>query len=550
MRIDKIYMQQPYVYARKVQNNAKNSQYQDFSVPAKLNVVSSPVFTGFMPVRTPIPELVGHIKEKEKIYAKLIKPIILNQEKPPGAVLIYSPTKEVTNLFTNSVYKKLLPHSRIVEFDEKSLKTDFKTWLWNTLQSNANRSTQDTKHNIILIRDAEKYLALPREDSYYSSLTSNEMELVTDILHRHQQLSSVFKSLMDYCSEPTAANGYATTFLLTSENPHLIDRDLLKRPGKFLSFAVNPESSSDIAAFFEENVNQHRRYLKNLCSNQNLLGDNLIPYPVVEKVLNEKTKLLSNLNSSTDVPYHIISEFAVPNSLQGGYSYNKLSEIARQSVYDAAVNDKNNLGEVLAENIRNTERDISAETYANFKRINDFTSVTSENLVFTPKEIYENMFDTGLLPENLQRSVNEYAMSEFIKLASSSDYSGGENFLKIFEDAGNRDFRENFNNYVKSRIIPFEDGKCRFYYGNKEDEIIDLYLGSFGWVKHVLWVESGNQKDISLIKYLIDGIRKFPQFEQVKFLDFPKPKIIGKQPDPLARITIDGREIERIPLKD
>jgi len=545
MKINKICLQSLYVSPTKSFNEKKqlppkenfNNNYQ---------VICLPKFTGVQQYQKNIFDIIGHLEEKEKIYNLLIKPIISGREKPPAALLIYSPTREVTNFFTSSILKKLKPFCNITIFNDKTLQTDFKTWVLNALQAN---SIKNAKHNIILIPDIERYLAMRPEDFRVKNFNAKDKEILVKITDTYRRFPSLFKSLTDYCSEPVAKNGHATTFIFTSENPHFIDADLLNRPGKFLTFPVNPETSKDITMFFEETVNKYKIYFKNLCQNPGVLGEKPISFSLVEKILTEKDKILSNINSITDVPYNIITEFAVPNLRFGGYSYKKLFEMVKHAIWNIVVyNNKNNFGEILAANIRKTERDVPPETYKNFLRIKNLISIKSDRSVITPKEIYENMFDINLLPEPMQKGVNRYVMSEFVKLASCPHCEESKKFLKIYSDVNNKSFRENFNNYISSHIIPYANGKCRLYYGERGDQIIDLYLGSFGWEKRVLWVASENPKDIKLVKYLSEGIKNFKEFKEIEFIDFPKANLNGIPNDPLARKTIDGKEIGRISI--
>lgn len=202
----------------------------------------------------------------------------------------------------------------------------------------------------IIIKDAENYLgmnynqALRLRDFYYNS---DDIR----ILQSNNNFDNInyFKSLLDSCGESRDAGGYGTTFLFTSQRPHLIHPDF--RRGKLEKLEVSRPKDNNIAQLFVDILHQKS------------------PTP---PMLNEEQLQAISLVSKVD-------------PIKGGFSYDDLTQIASEI---QKLHKENNL-DFIIDTLKYAPRSYSPEEIVRQNQISEvFTHKPSQYEVLRGK--YEN----------------------------------------------------------------------------------------------------------------------------------------------------------------
>ena len=117
------------------------------------------------------------------------------------------------------------------------------------------------ERTIILLNEAEIYLASNPEEADLSGMFFNRADIKKleyyNKAHTCQKNINALKNRLDYISklpEDENSDGCAATLFITTNDPHLIHRDLLSRDGeygKMLSYAVRPAANNDLKAVLQ-----------------------------------------------------------------------------------------------------------------------------------------------------------------------------------------------------------------------------------------------------------------------------------------------------------
>ena len=76
-------------------------------------------------------------------------------------------------------------------------------------------------------------------------------------------------------------------------------------------------------------------------------------------------------------------------------------------------------------------------------------------------------------------------------------------------------------------FVPKKDGYT-FYYGQNENDTVDLYLGNFGHNREILWVDEPDQDKALKVLENIDLVKSQEKFKDIKYLQMRKPVKVYK----------------------
>lgn len=504
-----------------------------------------------------IPELYGHLKEQKMMKEILLNPIINNAGEVKPFILLYSPTKEMTYLFSKWLKEELKEtcKCRISQYLPSDEAIGIQTFISKNMDEGVSYYSKNKKRNIIFINNIEKYISTSLSDiDEDSHFTENDIKLLKSYQNENNNISFL-KPIPDYCSHTPDKGGCATTIIMTSENPHLINHDLLYREGKMLTFPIGIDALPDIERTLRGAFHTARLKIRYLCMNPQEAGASSISFPLAKRILQDPKQVEDNSwRIGFRSPYYFISEFLLPNT-KGGFSYKQIQNIVDDALEKtlSVGGDEEKYTKFLISSISSADRDIKPEVYKNFERIKGMTSLNSDEIDINPDAIFNNIVDIDLYPKEEIDNINRLIFQEFVKISESGSLKNNQKtFLKDFFNSPNEKFKKEFSTYVNSRIIDVGRGKYRFYYGDNKEDVIDLYKGSFGWDEKVLWIDSEKNKDIMLVRNFIENIKGIEYFKNVKSIEFPQTEDISKLENAIIteRVTIDKQHIIKIPLNE
>ncbi|GEM_PF-6082793 len=240
------------------------------------------------------------------------------------------------------------------------------------------------KRSLIYIEQAERYFGIDERSAEILGidLSSDDRDLLRTI--NTNTNISYFKSLFDNVSklpekDDFCNQGYATTFILISENPHLIDPDLITREGKMTNIFYDIPNGQNLKNLILYSVYEHDSRFQDVFSDEDWL------------------KILKEIN---------------PNKRKGGLSEKKINKIISDyymSIGKEKTNDslKDELN--IIKNLLEAERDIEPKECNKFYilaknfgyRIMEEDEESLEDLLFQRELDLLTPKTTALLKEKL-----------------------------------------------------------------------------------------------------------------------------------------------------
>ena len=170
-----------------------------------------------------------------------------------------------------------------------------------------------------------------------------------------------FKSLLDNCASPPNSGGYGSTFLFTSNFPHLIHPDF--RKGKIDKFEIPRPQDNENANILIENITRCK--------------DSLINIKDYPDCLARKLNILEDLNKKnfTDNDYNEINKICKTDEQLGAFNYDDLYKIALTSCLKS-INPKNSISgkEVLYYELIHTPRSFTPKMIIRQNKISNLVN--------------------------------------------------------------------------------------------------------------------------------------------------------------------------------
>lgn len=294
----------------------------------------------------------GYQKEKNYIINTLISPIKNkkedNQTLVPPVFLIHACDETVKRNIKEGIIKELEKDCEILNFNNEINPKDFITELNKQIENSKMNYLQNSKRTLLFVDNIEKFI------------DSNSTENTTSL-----------KSIADYCSKlPKSENesNAGLTIVSFTENPEIIDRELLFRPEKIYSVAFTPLQADAISEILKKEVNRQEQFF---CSLKTKKSDDLkkmdLPYYSWKNLQSMKTegKIGFLTTDCKNIPYETIGFFAAPKLELGAFTYKQIQEITKNSALKYLENPVRNFTSLLCEEFAATKRQITPSNLSN-----------------------------------------------------------------------------------------------------------------------------------------------------------------------------------------
>lgn len=460
----------------------------------------------------------GYQSEKEDFYNNYINPLFDNKTLAgvTPSVLICGPDESILDDFKNGFSKSVehmgLNYTAIEDADIKN--PSFIPKLMSQLKANRKNYEQTGKRSIVFINYPEKFLGMNIEDTKSRtnlSLDSKDLNILEP--NQNAEKIAVFKSLLDNCHylPENNTNGFATTFVFKSTNPHLIHPDF--RDGKMSKKYIDFPKNENILQILTEQTPKNQASIANK---------------------------LSKEISQNKLAFHLLGLFVSPNQFTGAYSIEKLKEINRKTCAKIAEYPNSSVFILtLADIISKTPKDISAKDVAKYDKI--------KNSFCKNQDEYEKLTDMnndGVLDDEEENQLNQITAYEK-NLAKSLLHKQNENLLTPDEKILLSKLKERYGNDLETKTPSFYPKIKSIPYGGKRLEYApakkaDLYHGNSGNNKYILWAEAPSESTLVGVLDNLDSIKNQTDFKNAKYLQMSDFNGIEKFPQMQATSTFDA----------
>lgn len=157
-------------------------------------------------------------------------------------------------------------------------------------------------------------------------------------------------------------------------------------------------------------------------------------------------------------------------------------------------------------------------------------------------ELAQRLIDSNVRMIHLENKIANEALIEKEDLELQELYK----LKKTEMDTKNLEIQRLKSKLISERINYISNDRYKFSYGNNTDDFVDLYLGSFGWKKETLWIDSDNIEKIETVVKFIDNIKQSEQFKEIKCIEFASNREMIKTYVKTGRITLDKKQIYKI----
>ncbi len=335
--------------------------------------------------------IAGYGDVKSKIQKEFVGPLtqtgIVNTTSVPAAVVLYGATGVGKTEMLRGIEEQCAETANVLHFPPETTIDGFRDTMKEYLaKARAEYAKPEHKRTILLIDEAEKYLCMTKgkAQKLLSWLEAADFEILSRYGSDDKDNIDYLKSALDRISElPDGKDNTksATTLFITTNYPHLIDQDLMRRKGKFTPIAVPPASNYDlrevISHYFKLNSDM-LEMIKMLAKNDNfyeILNGQVRLTAKARQVLMDKKEngTLQGMyinHELTDWPnMDRFLNFANPSLKRGAYSNVEWKYIVNEAFDRYLENPSIPMYMHFFDVQSETVRDITPKRYANFKTI-------------------------------------------------------------------------------------------------------------------------------------------------------------------------------------
>lgn len=380
------------------------------------------------------------VKDKIKLF---IHKLEYSLEDPtievPNAVLLYGAPGTGKTSFLRGIKHQTSGKVVVEDFNELGAGKNFPERLNEAISRARTRYLEKGQRTILLMDDAESFMAMPIGDATAYKLKFDEGDMTRLVnYNKDGTYSYLFKNLLDKISEvPENYNDQkraAMTIFITTNYPHLIDLDLIKRPGKMEKYPVNPAEGADFQAVLSHYVKSKSR-LVNIIKELAMVPD-YEDIVVNTKDFTDKNKSqiiklikdgdVQNLNINVDsVPYKLLSKRFSPSENEGAFSNDDIRVIADEAFEKYLDNPSNSFAAYFNQTMMDTKRSIEPPRLKKFIEIYNMVSPKKPISTYDLKSLLELSTLGDLTKENRKNLDYQLALIEttynYLKAKESSD---------------------------------------------------------------------------------------------------------------------------------
>ncbi len=378
--------------------------------------------------------IAGYDKVKMQIRQHFVTPLLDTKKNPtislPNAVVLYGATGVGKTEMLRGIEHDCANVANIVHFPMDTPIDGFMKKIKELLTEARQRYIKDTKRTILLIDEAEKYMCMSSEKAnrLASSFEADDFDVLERYGKYDKENIDFLKSLLDRISEvPNPDNPKstqsATTLFITTNYPHLIDQDLMRRKGKFLPIAVKPAADEDLKAVIKHYFQQNSLLLertKAAAQNDNfteIINGQVRFSPKAKKLLIEKRNngTLNNMSIDPELSdwpnLERFIQFMNPSDKRGAYSNVEIQFMIREAFERYIENPSKPMYKYFFEVKDETLRDITPLRYSKFKMIYKMVNdkVDTEDLGKAQKEFADliHAYQNGELNDEMCKAVEK-----------------------------------------------------------------------------------------------------------------------------------------------
>ena len=474
---------------------------------------------------------VGYPYEKRKILNTLLNTINASKEENsvlvPPLFLVYAPDRLVKSNLKQGLQDSLEGKNCVTTWDSNISTDDFVKNLRLLMQGSKKQYLDTGKRTVLFIDDIEKYISA----SSYNNVNA-------------------LKSILDYCSKVPKHeedSNAALTLLAFTDNPLVIDKELLNRPEKTYAVAFSPVFDDYLQDILKQEV-KHKEGLLTVLKSMSNDAINKISFPFKTwksiKSLKENGHLASLTTGYQKIPFDIISKFLRPSDSVGAYTPEQISEIVKKAEYSYIENPQKEFLNHLIEQLLGAKRNISPEQLKNEINIKNAIEFKRN------KPVCDDVQKTRILFKNLQmgflNSEQKYELAEKLFLCNvkrillenkqivslinddeKKTLQDLQALQRLEETSKNIELQRYKDKVIKDRVNFVEDGKYKFSYGNDCDDFVNLFFSSYGEDKSTLWIDAYRDNNQLVALHFIDSIIKNEPFTQVDKVEFPSEYPMG-----------------------
>ncbi len=381
--------------------------------------------------------IAGYTPVKNKIR-KFIESLSASKDNEDAyvspCVILYGDTGTGKTTFLRSIEHMASDDVEIIRFDNND-NEPFKERFKEASQA-AKKRYQDTgKRTILLMDDAEKYFCMPEIEAkkyYQDELDEADMEKL-EIINRNGTNENVkdFKAILDVLSQvpkdEDSGDSYksAMSIFITTNHPHLIDRQLIKRPEKMDAYHVGPASGDDLNAVVKFYFKDKAKIINDL----KMFKDRPDMEAAIDSIPNLDIDAKSAIKEyfkankadmleidPSDVDFAQLTEDIQPTEEDGAYSNVMIKRISFNAFERYLQNPEEPYQVYFYDELCNSARDIEPQRYRRYLETANFVNLYKQSQQI--KNIEDRLEFAKLLDKRNKR------------LISKSDAASLENFLQ------------------------------------------------------------------------------------------------------------------------
>lgn len=411
--------------------------------------------------------IAGYDDVKQKIENDFVAPLMASAKddsvKLPNAVVLYGATGVGKTEILRGIEEQCKEVANVVHFPMETTLEDFKKTMVKLLaDAKDTYQNQNKKRTIILFDEAEKYISMTSNQAkrYGADFEPDDFDILNQFGNNNAGNVQYMKSLLDWISEkPDGKNmeKSATTLFITTNYPHLIHQDLMKRKGKFLPIAVKPASGSNLKAVIKHYFKKYSDMLEAIKSHSSdanfreSLNGQIGLTEKAKHVLAEKAEkgTISNMyiNSElTDWPnWERFQKFTNPSDSKGAYSNIEIKYMIKDAFERYTENPSKPMYQYFFDVKSETKRDITPKRYEKFKNIHNIVSdkVEEEVMDETTKTFSELLKDytngntndemSKMVEDKMEKIKKEFSILEEIKKEGGTLSQGEQEQYKLYK---------------------------------------------------------------------------------------------------------------------